>query len=224
MLTHKQNDLLRYIDKYNREHRGVSPSYEEMRDAMNLKSKSGIFRLIQSLEERGFLERLKYRARAIRIVQLPDISSKALPPSQGAAPAEAANVLHEIVESIQLPLRGQIAAGTPIEALQNESDSIEVPATMLGGGEHYALKIEGDSMIEAGIMDGDTVILNRCNTAENGAIVVALIDDEEATLKRYRKNKSSVALEPANKNYGIQIYGPARIAIQGKLVGLLRQY
>jgi repressor LexA len=198
MLTRKQHELLMYIHQ-RLEAAGVSPSFDEMKDALHLKSKSGIHRLITGLEERGFIRRLAHRARALEVVKLPD-------------------------SMVGLPLYGRIAAGTPIEALRDQSNQIEVPASLLGGGEHYALEIAGDSMIEAGIFDGDTVILQRCDSAENGAIVVALIDEQEATLKRLRRKGNSVALEAANPAYETRIFGPDRVRIQGKLVGLLRKY
>jgi repressor LexA len=236
MLTKKQHELLVFIQQRLSEG-GVSPSFEEMKDALGLKSKSGIHRLISGLEERGFIRRLAHRARALEILRLPD--SPATPPSSpggkvkfsptvirgdfktafpgAATPVEA--------EAVQLPLYGRIAAGTPIEALRDAANSVGVPAGMLSGnGEHYALEVAGDSMIDAGVLDGDTVVIQRCDTAENGAIVVALIDENEVTLKRLRRKGASIALEPANKSYETRIFGPDRVRVQGRLVGLLRRY
>ncbi|MCW5732403.1 MAG: transcriptional repressor LexA [Alphaproteobacteria bacterium] len=229
MLTRKQHELLTFIHK-RLEETGISPSFDEMKEALSLKSKSGIHRLITALVERGFLERRENRARALKVVRLPE---SAVPkpaggmfapnviqgrfPSGGPSPAPGA-------DTVSLPLYGKIAAGTPIEALRDHSNSLNVPADMLGGGEHYALTIEGDSMIEAGIQDGDTVIIRRCDGADNGAIVVALIDEHEATLKRLRRRGNSVALEPANAAYETRIFNPDRVRIQGRLVGLLRRY
>jgi repressor LexA len=232
MLTKKQHELLIFIQQRLSEG-GVSPSFEEMKDALNLRSKSGIHRLIGGLEERGFIRRLAHRARALELLRLPDGTpvgagkakfsptiirgdfKTALPGA--ATPAEA--------EAVQLPLYGRIAAGTPIEALRDGSVSVGVPAGMLSGAaEHYALEVAGDSMIDAGVLDGDTVIIQRCDTAENGTIVVALIDDNEVTLKRLRRKGASIALEPANKSYETRIFGPDRVHVQGRLVGLLRRY
>ncbi|HTI85642.1 MAG TPA: transcriptional repressor LexA [Alphaproteobacteria bacterium] len=242
MLTRKQHELLLFINRHLAEH-GVSPSFDEMKEALNLKSKSGIHRLITGLEERGFLKRLAHRARALEVVRLPDDVAVRAPasapkpnhgftpnvipgrfrgPLSGATPNHSAS--EPANESSSIPLYGKIAAGTPIEALRDPSTSIAVPPSMLGRGEHYALTIEGDSMIEAGIYDGDTVIIERCDTAENGAIVVALVDEQEATLKRLRRNRGSIALEPANQAYETRIFGPDRVKVQGKLVGLLRRY
>ncbi|WP_457852331.1 transcriptional repressor LexA [Rhodovarius lipocyclicus] len=213
---------------------GYSPSFEEMKEALDLKSKSGIHRLITALEERGFLVRRAHRARALEVVRMPED----LGPRRGAAPAakEAAppaaptNVVPfrptpaPSQDVIPLPLFGRIAAGIPIEAMRDTGNMVDVPAAMLGGGEHYALEVSGDSMIEAGILDGDTVIIRRDDVAENGAIVVALVDQNEVTLKRLWRKGGSVALEPANKSYETRIFGPDRVQVQGKLVGLLRQY
>ncbi len=240
MLTKKQHQLLLFIrDRVGRD--GVAPSFDEMKEALQLKSKSGIHRLIMALEERGFLRRLPHRARALEVVKVPDnmlpaTAEKASErPSAGFNPnvikgnfsgampgASVKAGAHQ--ESIDLPLYGKIAAGTPIEALRNPTEHVGVPGAMLGTGEHYALTIDGDSMVDAGIMDGDTVIIRRCDTAENGSIVVALVDDKEATLKRLRRKGESIALEPANKAYETRIFGPDRVRVQGKLVGLLRQY
>jgi repressor LexA len=239
MLTRKQHELLLFINRRLGEG-GVSPSFEEMKEALNLKSKSGIHRLISGLEERGFIRRLAHRARALEVVRLPEDTSvvgrRGSPgPSDrsrfsptvirgdfkaalAGAPAANAN------EAVELPLYGRIAAGTPIEALRDSSNTINVPPNMLGTGEHYALEVAGDSMVEAGIMDGDTVLIQKCETADNGAIVVALVDNNEVTLKRLRKRGDSIALEPANKSYETRIFGPDRVKVQGKLVGLLRRY
>jgi len=237
MLTRKQYELLLFIDQRLREH-GVSPSFDEMKEALDLKSKSGIHRLITGLEERGFIRRLPHRARALEVLKLPEnrhaAETAAAPePAAGFSPnvirgdfksALPGAVLGTEVEAIDLPLYGKIAAGTPIEALRDNSNTIGVPASMLGSGEHYALTVEGDSMIEAGILDGDVVLIRRCETAENGTIVVALVDDSEATLKRLRRKGASIALEPANQKYETRIFGPDRVKVQGRLVGLLRQY
>jgi repressor LexA len=230
MLTRKQHELLMYIHRH-LETSGVSPSFDEMKDALHLKSKSGIHRLITGLEERGFIRRLAHRARALEVVKLPDAAIPP-PPRRGAGFAPSViegrfptgGTTPTAAETVGLPLYGRIAAGTPIEALRDQSNQIEVPASLLGGGEHYALEIAGDSMVEAGILDGDTVILQRCDSADNGAIVVALIDEQEATLKRLRRKGNSVALEAANPAYETRIFGPDRVRIQGKLVGLLRKY
>ncbi len=233
MLTKKQHELLVFIHARLSEG-GVSPSFEEMKDALNLKSKSGIHRLISALEERGFIRRLAHRARALDVVRLPDgmmpankaRSSFSPMVIQGdfkstlvGAPATVA------AEAVQLPLYGRIAAGTPIEALRDTSNSVGVPASMLTGtAEHYALEVAGDSMIDAGVLEGDMVVIQRCDTAENGSIVVALVDDNEVTLKRLRRKGASIALEPANKSYETRIFGPDRVKVQGRLVGLLRRY
>jgi repressor LexA len=230
MLTRKQHELLMYIHRH-LETSGVSPSFDEMKDALHLKSKSGIHRLITGLEERGFIRRLAHRARALEVVKLPDAAIPP-PPRRGAGFAPSViegrfptgGTAPTAAETVGLPLYGRIAAGTPIEALRDQSNQIDVPASLLGGGEHYALEIAGDSMVEAGILDGDTVILQRCDSADNGAIVVALIDEQEATLKRLRRKGNSVALEAANPAYETRIFGPDRVRIQGKLVGLLRKY
>jgi repressor LexA len=234
MLTRKQHELLMFINQ-RLTATGVSPSFDEMKDALNLRSKSGIHRLISGLEERGFIRRLAHRARALEVIKLPEESAVAGPAEKsrfsptvirgdfsGALPGSAISTESEAVE---LPLYGRIAAGTPIEALRDQSASIGVPATLLGrGGEHYALEVAGDSMVDAGILDGDTVIIQRCDTAENGSIVVALVDDIEVTLKRLRRRGASIALEPANPAYETRIFGPDRVNVQGKLVGLLRRY
>jgi repressor LexA len=235
MLTKKQHELLLFINRRLAES-GVSPSFEEMKEALNLKSKSGIHRLISGLEERGFIKRLAHRARALEVVKLPEETAVAAP-----KPVERGRFSPTVIrgdfksalsgaavavsgEAVQLPLYGRIAAGTPIEALRDQSTTVGIPASLLGSGDHYALEVAGDSMIDAGIFDGDTVVIQRCDTAENGSIVVALIDDAEVTLKRLRRRGASIALEPANKTYETRIFGPDRVKVQGRLVGLLRQY
>lgn len=242
MLTRKQHELLVFIDRHLRE-TGFSPSFEEMKEALKLKSKSGIHRLITALEERGFLKRRAHRARALEVIRLPEnVAARGAPaaaPAPGAAsPAFAPNVIRgnfaanlsgvpkpaNEAPAVHLPLYGRIAAGLPIEALRDSGASVEVPAAMLASGEHYALEVSGDSMIEAGILDGDTVIIRRGDTAENGSIVVALVDEQEVTLKRLRKRGNSVALEPANRTYETRIFGPDRVRVQGRLIGLLRKY
>ncbi|WP_298215755.1 transcriptional repressor LexA [Acidocella sp.] len=233
MLTSKQHQLLSFIDKHLRE-TGCSPSFEEMKAALDLRSKSGIHRLISALEERGFLRRHKHRARALEVVKLP---GDLLPP-QPEARKFAPNVIQgnftprlpglraEAAEAgaVSLPLYGKIAAGLPIEALRDNEETIEVPLSMLGGGEHFALTVEGDSMIEAGILDGDVVIIRRGEVAENGQIIVALVDETEVTLKRLRRKGQSIALEPANIRYEPRIFPAERVRVQGRLVALLRQY
>ncbi|HEX3862336.1 MAG TPA: transcriptional repressor LexA [Stellaceae bacterium] len=232
MLTKKQHELLIFINQ-RLAATGVAPSFDEMKDALNLRSKSGIHRLISGLEERGFIRRLPHRARALEVVKLPEESAApgaergrfsptvirgdfaAALPGTPVAPDTAA---------VDLPLYGRIAAGTPIEALRDQASSVAIPGSLIGRGEHYALEVAGDSMIEAGILDGDTVIIQRCDTAENGEIVVALVDNIEATLKRLRRRGASIALEPANKAYETRIFGPDRVKVQGRLVGLLRRY
>lgn len=236
MLTRKQHELLLYIDKHLRE-TGFSPSFEEMKDALDLRSKSGIHRLISALEERGFLTRRHHRARALEVVRMPEDVSGRASQSRAGEPAFAPNVIKGDFTSrfagvktateapaVHLPLYGRIAAGLPIEALRDSGAQIEVPAAMLGGGEHYALEVAGDSMIEAGILDGDRVIIRKSDVAENGQIIVALVDDLEVTLKRLRRRGNSIALEPANRAYEAQILPADHVKIQGCLVGLLRQY
>ncbi len=232
MLTRKQHELLLFIH-FRLSETGVSPSFDEMKDALKLKSKSGIHRLITGLEEREFIRRLPHRARALEILKMPESAVRATDGGNGFAPkviqGNFGNTLPgasvaETSESVQLPMYGRIAAGTPIEALRDEEDFVDVPATILGKGEHYALEVDGDSMIEAGILDGDTVVIARADTAENGAIVVALVDGREVTLKRIRRKSGAIALEPANKNYETRIFPPERVKIQGQLVGLLRRY
>ena len=236
MLTRKQYELLVYLDKELRK-KGISPSFDEMRDALGLRSKSGIHRLITGLEERGFIRRLPHRARAIEVLRLPDNMDGPVAKAGQKTTGKrfAANVIEGDFklagvspvadsESVQLPLYGRIAAGTPIEALRDHSNAIGIPADMIGKGEHYALKIEGDSMIDAGIHDGDTVIIRRSDTADNGSIVVALVEDTEVTLKRLRRKGASIALEPANTEYETRIFGPDQVKVQGSLVGLIRKY
>ncbi len=221
MLTSKQHDLLLFINKRLSE-TGVSPSFEEMKTALGLASKSGIHRLIVALEERGFIRRLPHRARALEVLKLPeDMDTSTIASNFAPAPSAA---LPEPANSIDVPLLGRIAAGTPIEAISHETARVAAPVEMLGRGEHFALTIQGDSMIEAGILDGDTVIIRKTSTAQNGDIVVALIDDQEATLKRLRKNKDAVALEAANPAYETRVFGPDRVKVQGTLAGLIRRY
>jgi repressor LexA len=237
MLTKKQHELLLFINKKLGDS-GICPSFDEMKEALGLKSKSGVHRLITGLEERGFIRRLAHRARALEVARLPENMAPAAAKEPPAArPAFAPNVIRgdfgnalpgasvaQPAETIQLPLYGRIAAGTPIEALRDNSQRIDIPATLLGRGEHYALEVDGDSMVNAGILDGDTVVIERCDTAENGAIVVALIDNNEVTLKRLRRKGDSIALEPANPAYETRIFGPDRVKLQGRLAGLLRRY
>jgi repressor LexA len=230
MLTRKQNELLLYINRHLTE-KGVSPSFDEMKEALGLKSKSGIHRLITGLEERGFIKRLPHKARALEVLRLPEdlgiggrkgFSPNVIQGNFGGAISGAA-VAPEVA-AVQLPLYGRIAAGTPIEALKDHSATIDVPGSLLGRGEHYALEIEGDSMLNAGILNGDTAVIERCDNAENGSIVVALVDNAEVTLKRLRRKGDSIALEPANPAYETRIFGPDRVQIQGRLVGLLRRF
>ena len=215
MLTRKQNELLRYIHDHLSQS-GVSPSFEEMKDALELKSKSGVHRLISALEERGFIRRLPNRARALEVVKMPD-AGKAAP---AKAPVTVPIAANDIVE---LPLHGRIAAGTPIEALQG-TESLAVPAALLGPGEHYALEVAGDSMVEEGILDGDYALIRKTDTARDGEIVVALINNEEATLKTFRREGQMIRLDPANRRYDPQRYRPEQVKIQGRLSGLLRRY
>jgi repressor LexA len=235
MLTRKQHELLMFIHQRVKE-QGVPPSFEEMKEALDLKSKSGIHRLIMGLEERGFIRRLANRARALEVLKLPEssTSSFASARSKGFTPSVVEGGLGKAQlrknssppgpEVLSIPIMGRIAAGTPIAALQTQLDSLPVPADMLAQGEHFALEVRGDSMIEAGILDGDTVLIKRQNHADNGDIVVALVDDEEATLKRWRRKGASIALEPANSSYETRIFGPERLKVQGKLAGLFRRY
>ncbi len=230
MLTRKQHELLMFIHERIKE-TGVSPSFDEMKDALDLASKSGIHRLITALEERGFLRRLAHRARALEVVKLPQQATSAAPAKgrqpfnpqviEGEGRSEAPIAANDMRE---LPLLGRIAAGTPIEAIQHERDRIMVPESMLGAGEHYLLEVNGDSMINAGILDGDYVVIRKTDTAQSGEIVVALVMGEEATLKRLRRKGASVALEAANPAYETRIFGPDQVEVQGKLVGLMRRY
>lgn len=230
MLTRKQHELLMFIHERIKES-GVSPSFDEMKEALDLASKSGIHRLITALEERGFLRRLPHRARALEVVKLPQQATAAAPP-KGRAPfkpqlVEAGSAVAVAVaanDSRELPILGKIAAGTPIEAIQQERDRMPVPESILGAGEHFVLEIAGDSMINAGILDGDFVVIKRTDSAVSGDIVVALVNGEEATLKRLRKKGASIALEAANPAYETRIFGPDQVAVQGKLVGLIRRY
>jgi len=219
MLTAKQRELLLFIDK-SLKRDGISPSFDEMREALDLKSKSGVHRLISALEERGFIRRLPNRARALEVLKIPDTGPQRAPatvtPIRPAAPA-AAN------DTMEIPLHGRIAAGTPIEALQG-TETFAVPAALLGPGEHYALEVSGDSMVEEGILDGDFALIRKVDTARDGEIVVALIDDEEATLKTYRREGRMIRLDPANSRYEPQRYEEGRVQIQGRLAGLIRRY
>jgi repressor LexA len=258
MLTKKQYELLMFIHQRVRES-GVPPSFDEMKDALDLRSKSGIHRLITALEERGYIKRLEKRARALEIVRLPENTAEGVRPAatrnqalrlarpEGSMrvgrveardhrmdvriPADtrqASGYLrprgHDGEGTLSVPILGRIAAGTPIEALQNRGNEVPVPATLIGGGEHYALEVTGDSMINAGILDGDTVIIRKVDTANTGDIVVALLDESEATLKRLRRRGDSIALEAANPAYETRLYGADRVRIQGTLVGLIRRY
>ena len=225
MLTKKQKNLLLYINRKIRS-TGVSPSYEEMKNSLNLKSKSGIHRLISALEERGFIRRLAHKARALEVLKLPETASandiyNSFSPSVIKGGLDSRSKKNSVNE---IPVLGKIAAGTPIEAIQNEVSKIVLPEEISKNGEHFGLKISGDSMIEAGINDGDTVILKRTNTADSGQIVVALIDDHEAMLKRIRKKGKVIALESANKRYETKIFGPDRVKVQGVLVSLYRNF
>jgi repressor LexA len=244
MLTRKQHELLMFIHERLKES-GIPPSFDEMKEALDLASKSGIHRLITALEERGFIRRLPNRARALEVLRLPDSIAPGLnaakkfspsviqggqgnlgrqikPATPSRAPAPSND--DDAVSAVSIPVMGRIAAGVPIDAIQHQTHSITVPPDMITGGEHYALEVKGDSMIEAGIFDGDTVIIRNANTASPGEIVVALVDDEEATLKRFRRKGASIALEAANPAYETRIFGPDRVKVQGKLVGLIRRY
>ena len=232
MLTRKQYELLRFINERLKE-AGVPPSFDEMKDALDLRSKSGIHRLITALEERGFIRRLPNRARAIEVIKLPELSPGGGGNRRGFTPSVIEGNLgkgrggaaaDDGERPVAVPVMGRIAAGTPIEALQTRSHTISVPPDMLGSGEHYALEVRGDSMVDAGILDGDMALIQRNDTADTGDIVVALIDDEEATLKRFRRRGASIALEPANTSYEVRILPPNRVKIQGKLIGLYRKY
>ena len=233
MLTEKQFELLSYIHQRMKE-TGIPPSFDEMKDAMDLRSKSGIHRLITALEERGFIRRLPHRARALEILRLPEIVAQPMRPRTSFSPSviegslgrtrSADSVEETADEAVFVPVMGRIAAGSPISAIQDQTHLIAVPPELLGGGEHFALQVKGDSMIEAGILDGDTVILRRTDQASSGDIVVALIDDEEATLKRLRRRGDSIALEAANPAYETRIFGPDRVQVQGRLISLMRRY
>ena len=242
MLTRKQQELLLFIHERMKES-GVPPSFDEMKDALELASKSGIHRLITALEERGFIRRLPNRARALEVIKLPEAYSPAAQPRRGFSPSAiegslgkpapivappvakpAAPSIPEAANSVAVPVMGRIAAGVPISAIQNNTHEIVVPVQMIGQGEHYALEVKGDSMVEAGILDGDTVIIRNTSSATPGDIVVALVDDEEATLKRFRRKGASIALEAANPAYETRIFSSDRVKVQGKLVGLIRRY
>ena len=246
MLTRKQYDLLMFIHERVRE-TGIPPSFDEMKEALDLKSKSGIHRLITALEERGFLRRMEKRARALEVLKLPDNMAETLRPATTRSQAQRSSAVarHGRTDirmadsrspaprrgygdsgegSANVPLVGRIAAGTPIEALQNKTADVPVPGGMIGKGSHYALEVTGDSMINAGILDGDTVIICESDTANTGEIIVALVDNEEATLKRLRRRGDSIALEAANPAYETHLYGADRVKVQGKLVGLIRRY
>ena len=216
MLTAKQRELLLFIDDRLKDS-GISPSFDEMREALELKSKSGVHRLISALEERGFIRRLPNRARALEVLKLPEAR-----PSASVTPIRPA-VAVPANDTMEIPLHGRIAAGTPIEALQG-TESFAVPAALLGPGEHYALEVAGDSMVDEGILDGDFALIRKADTAHDGEIVVALIDNEEATLKTFRREGSMIRLDPANRNYEPQRYEPRRVQIQGRLAGLIRRY
>ena len=224
MLTKKQKNLLVFINKKIRSS-GISPSYEEMKNSLNLKSKSGIHRLIYALEERGFVKRLAHKARALEVVKLPENAS-ANDIFNSFTPSVIKGGLdkNEETKSTDVSVLGSIAAGTPIEAIQQEVDRVALPEDLQNNGEHYGLKVKGDSMIEAGINDGDTVIVKKTSNVDSGQIAVVLIDDQEATLKRVRKKGNTIALEAANRNYGTKIYAANRIKIQGKLVSLYRNF
>jgi repressor LexA len=229
MLTRKQHELLMFIHERIKE-TGVSPSFDEMKEALDLASKSGIHRLITALEERGFVRRLAHRARALEVLKLPQQATTAAPATGRGA------FLPKVVETTRIPqpiaanetrelsVLGRIAAGTPIAAIQHERDRLHVPESILGPGEHYVLQVEGDSMIQAGILDGDYAVIRRVATANSGEIVVALVMGEEATLKRFRKKGGAIALEAANPKYQTRVFGPDQVAVQGKLVGLIRRY
>lgn len=234
MLTRKQFELLRFIHERLKES-GVPPSFDEMKEALDLRSKSGIHRLITALEERGFIRRLPNRARAIEVIKLPESVGHGL--AGGRVRGFTPNVIEgnlgrmrpvateeDSARPVSVPLMGRIAAGTPIEAIQNKSSVINIPPELLTTGDHFALEVRGDSMIEAGILDGDIALIRRVENADTGDIVVALIDEEEATLKRFRRRGASIALEPANSSHEVRILPPNRVRIQGKLVGLMRRY
>lgn len=233
MLTRKQYELLRFIHERLKES-GVPPSFEEMKEALDLRSKSGIHRLITALEERGFIRRLPNRARALEVIRMPE---SAAPGMAGGRRGFSPNVIEgslgrvrapvtedESMRPIAIPVMGRIAAGTPISAIQSRSHTIHVPPEMLSTGDHFALEVRGDSMVEAGIFEGDLALIKKTDTADTGDIIVALVDDEEATLKRLRKKGMSIALEAANPAYETRIFGPDRVRVQGKLVGIFRRY
>ncbi len=229
MLTRKQHELLMFIHERIKES-GVSPSFDEMKDALDLASKSGIHRLITALEERGFLRRLAHRARALEVVKLPEQATMPTParrspfrPQVVEGGRQASDPIL-IAEARDLPVLGRIAAGTPIEAIQHERERIAVPEALLTSGEHFVLEVQGDSMIDAGILEGDYVVIRRGDDAQSGEIVVALVMGEEATLKRLRRKGASIALEAANPKYQTRLFGPDQVAVQGKLVGLIRRY
>lgn len=237
MLTRKQQELLFFIHERMKE-TGIPPSFDEMKDALDLASKSGIHRLITALEERGFIRRLPNRARALEVIKLPESYQNTTPPPRGFSPSviegskdkptpirkPSAVAEADSSGSLSVPVMGRIAAGVPISAIQHTTHNVNVPTDMLGAGDHYALEVKGDSMIEAGIFDGDTVVIKDSNNANPGDIIVALVDDEEATLKRFRRKGASIALEAANPAYETRIFGPDRVKVQGKLVGLIRRY
>ena len=231
MLTRKQHELLMFIHERIQE-TGVSPSFDEMKEALDLASKSGIHRLITALEERGFIRRLAHRARALEVTKLPEQATAGAPRGRAGFKPDviegggglSAPVSAPANDTRELPLLGKIAAGTPIAAIQHEQDRLPVPESLLGKGDHYLLEIEGVSMIEAGILNGDLVVIRRGDTANNGEIVVALVEGEEATLKRLRRKGASIALEPANRLYETRIFGPDQVQVQGRLVGLMRRY
>ncbi|GFO81927.1 MAG: transcriptional repressor LexA [Methyloceanibacter sp.] len=233
MLTPKQKELLMFIHERLKES-GVPPSFDEMKEALDLRSKSGIHRLITALEERGFVRRLPHRARAMEIIKLPESVPQGIAArGRGFSPSVIEGSLGRAArtpepasdaQTVALPIMGRIAAGVPVEAIQTKLDTIEVPPELLAKGEHYALEVKGDSMIDAGILEGDTIIVRKCDDASNGDIVVALVDEEEATLKRLRRRGDSIALEAANPAYETRIFGPDRVRVQGRLVGLIRRY
>ena len=223
MLTKKQKNLLMFINKKLRSS-GVSPSYEEMKESLNLKSKSGIHRLISALEERGFIKRLAHKARALEVVKLPETASANDIYNSFSPSVIKGGLDEEGVETNEIPVLGKIAAGTPVEAIQNEVSRVPLPNNLEKNGEYFGLRVQGDSMIDAGISEGDTVIVKKTDTAENGKIVVALIDDHEAMLKRIRRKGKTVALESANRNYETKIFGPDRVKVQGILVSLYRNF
>ncbi len=238
MLTRKQHDLLLFIHERLKES-GIPPSFDEMKDALDLASKSGIHRLITALEERGFIRRLPNRARALEVLRLPDSIAPGLNAARKFSPSiiqgslgrpkpetreRSAGNDDDATAGVSVPVMGRIAAGVPIDAIQHQTHAITVPPEMISGGDHYALEVRGDSMIEAGILDGDTVIIRNASTANPGEIIVALVDEEEATLKRFRRKGASIALEAANPAYETRIFGPDRVKVQGKLVGLIRRY